>query len=278
MMRTFSRWEIKYRLPVFWYYQVKNAFAPYMQPDKYTMLSSGRKYFVRSLYFDTYDYEAFHEKENGNYGRIKLRLRTYVQSSGPAAPIAAEIKTRKGSMVNKHSAFITYDEYKHFIEKGRWPHENSPILEEFGRLYHIRHLNPVTLVQYYREGYRSKMGDNVRITFDHDVSSCAGRELFPEKMFLRPHHPGKIILEIKFSGEKPVWCMNLVRKLGLTAAANSKYVQSVQAARYDVVVPAAVDYDGYTQDRIFKNTGLNKEFSGRFRGRDLGVLDSGKDL
>ena len=262
-MRNAARYEKKYRLALSQYYQFKNALMPYIQPDKYTVNRNDGKYFVRSLYFDTCNYEAFHEKENGNCGRIKLRLRTYAKSPDLAEPVSVELKTRKGDIVHKHSVFVSYGEYMNFIKQGHWPDRSSPVLEEFERLFHLRQLRPTTLVQYYREGFKSRLGDNVRITFDHDVSSCTGRQLFPDCMFLRPHHPGRVILEIKYSDKQPVWCMNIVKKCGFKIVANSKYVQSVQVAQPDVVTPSAVQFDAQMSNRIFDRSSLKKNFTNR---------------
>ncbi|MFO8063692.1 MAG: polyphosphate polymerase domain-containing protein [Spirochaetia bacterium] len=231
-MRSTSRFERKYRLSIAEYQRVRNAVRAFMKPDYYTAQSSGR-YLVHSLYYDTRDYRAYHERNDGDYGRIKLRIRVYTDTADEEPPVLVELKTKKGAVMEKHSSFASYARYLHFLTHGRWDSPDDPVLVEFERLVRSRSLQPVLLVQYRREGYRSRDGlHSTRLTLDHNVHSSHARELFPGDLVLKPHRPRNIILEIKTARrEEPEWLRSIVRGHSLKAVSNSKYVQGIEIVR-----------------------------------------------
>lgn len=236
-MRITSRFERKYILPLTQYYCVRNALVPYMEQDPYTRRGRGR-YLVRSLYFDTSDYQAYHERDDGFYGRIKLRIRTYTESADREPMVRVELKTKKGSVMEKYSSFVPYDRYRHFMQYHTWDSREDPVLEEFERLCRVRSLHPVLLVQYRREGYRSRSRSPVRITLDHNVHSSRARMLFPRGALLKPHHPRNILLEIKLGrGQDPPWLRRMVKEQSLKMVPNSKYVQGIEIIRPHMVTP-----------------------------------------
>ncbi|HZK24359.1 MAG TPA: polyphosphate polymerase domain-containing protein [Oscillospiraceae bacterium] len=230
------RFELKYRLTLQQYYQFRNALVPYMEQDPYTKPTGS--YLVRSLYFDTYDYQAYHEKVNGDYGRIKIRVRAYTDSPVGDPPLRVELKTRWGSAMEKYSCFTTATIYNQFMHTHHWPEdETNPVLIEFARLYHLRTLRPQLLVQYQRQGFKARDNSNLRITFDSYVSSASAETIFPEEPFLRAQQPHEIILEIKCQKDHPRWLSQLVRQHGLKLQANSKYARGIEISRPDVVTP-----------------------------------------
>jgi len=232
------RFESKYKISSYQYHQVKNALVPYMQLDSFTRAASRNGYLVRSLYFDTLDYQAYFEKISGDSNRVKFRIRTYVESIEDDPTIKVELKVRKGVMMEKFSCFVTASQYQEFMHGWHWSVENNPVLDEFERNLRIKHLRPKLLVEYLREGFQARSRENVRITFDHQVRSAFSTSLFPDKVFFRRHHPHVIILEIKHPAEQPGWLKNIVEQHGLKIIANSKYAQGIEVARPDVVTPS----------------------------------------
>ncbi len=230
------RFELKYKVPLQQYYAVRNAMVPHMEPDEFTRDQD--EYLVRSLYFDTHHYQAYHEKINGDFGRIKIRVRSYSDEKRMDSPLRVELKTRRGAAMEKFSSFVPNHIFEEFMETGHWPiNEDNPVLTEFARLYHLRTLRPKLLVQYMREGLVSRRKEDLRITFDHRVCSCSADEVFPATTFFRNHHPELVILEVKCKQDQPRWLSTLVRDHGLKVMANSKYTQGVEFARNDVVTP-----------------------------------------
>lgn len=232
------RFEYKYRLPVQQYLRVKNFIKPYMEIDEYTDRAPGRKYLVRSLYYDSIFLDAFNEKIDGNSDRIKFRIRTYAERMGEGTVLRAEMKVRKGAITEKHGSFIKDTEYLAFIETRHWPEVRDPVLAEFERYVHLKTLEPMLLTQYLREGYRSRSREEIRITFDHHVTSAHSDRLFPAAPRFHDHHYGLIVLEIKCIREQPDWLRQLVQEHGLRIMANSKFVQGMMAAYPAMVTPS----------------------------------------
>lgn len=231
------RFELKYRLTPGQYHQIRHALVPFMKPDAYT--AGKGSYLVRSLYFDTYDYQAYHEKINGDYGRIKIRARAYTDSPDGNPPIRVELKTRWGSAMEKYSSFVPLSAFNEFLTTHHWPHNygENPALAEFARLFHLRMLRPQLLVQYQREGLTARDGASLRITFDHQVCSGSADSLFPEPLIFRKQKPHETILEIKCQNDHPRWLAKLVKQHGLKLQANSKYARGIEIARPDAVTP-----------------------------------------
>jgi SPX domain protein involved in polyphosphate accumulation len=140
--------------------------------------------------------------------------------------------------MEKHSTWVTMDQYQEFIRTGRWLTDcQDPILDEFERYVHLKTLQPKIIVEYLREGYQSRNTDNIRLTFDHQVQSACAKTLFPDAPFFRGHHRGVIILEIKCNKRQPEWLRSLVQAHGLRIMANSKFVQGITLASPDIVTP-----------------------------------------
>jgi hypothetical protein len=237
---TNGRIELKYRLSYFQYLKIRNAIYAHMKKDRYTSASIGSGYLVRSLYYDTYDYSAFFEKMSGDSNRIKFRLRSYSDKIDDAEKIRVEIKVRRANLVEKHSTFVSKEDYQYFIRRRCWPTLDNPILAEFERYLHLKDLRPQVLVEYYREGYESRSKDGIRITFDHKVRSGHSATLFPEHLFFKVHHPHIVVAEIKFNDKLPSWLRTLVQSQGLKIIANSKFTQGIQVARQDLHHPEGI--------------------------------------
>ncbi|AFG37136.1 polyphosphate polymerase domain-containing protein [Spirochaeta africana] len=239
-MRITSRFERKYQLSVAQYYQVRNALRSFMTLDPYTAAAGGR-YLVRSLYFDTSDYAAFHERNQGNYGRIKLRIRSYSDTITASPQVLVELKTKKGSVMEKYGSFVPCSRYLQFMQTRSWLSPADPVLIEFERLLRVRSLLPTLLVQYLREGYQSRDRVPVRVTLDHNVSSTRSHMLFPDNPLLKPHRPKHIVLEIKCArDQEPEWLQHIVRRHSLKMVPNSKYVQGIEIVRPSMATPRLV--------------------------------------
>ena len=234
-MEGIERFERKCLLSLAAYYRLKAALAVHLEPDYYTRRQPGDRYLVRSIYYDTRDLRAYHEKDDGSYGRIKLRLRAYSETLNSDSGVSVELKTKSGNVMTKYSARVSYDEYLYFERSGHWPDLSDPVVMEFQRLVRARSLEPVVLVQYRREGYRSRNRLPLRVTVDHGVVSSRARTLFPARCILRPHRPRHVILEIKTAVREPRWLTDLVVQHSLKPVSNSKYVQGIEVIRPNMV-------------------------------------------
>jgi len=228
-----ARYETKYVLNHEKYLNIKNDLQPFMATDKYSANSPTGAYLVRSLYFDTFDYQAYKDKLDGFYGRTKFRLRCYSAQKTFLNSISVEIKTKIGNTVEKYTTTVPIDYYDKFINTYHWPDYVSPVLIDFERSVLLRTLQPVVIVEYHREGMCDLLGDGVRVTFDHMLQSADSNELFPERLFFTKHYPEHIILEVKSHNVPPLWLKRIVQRYGLRLVAYSKYVQSVTVSKLD---------------------------------------------
>lgn len=232
------RFEYKYRLLPQQYHQIQAAIRPFVQPDVFTDSTPHHRYLVRSLYFDSADLRAYQEKIYGDCDRTKLRIRSYTDKLHNTALLRVEMKARKDITVEKRSTFIPMDVYTEFLRSGHWHSENDAVLIEFERYVHLKHLLPLILVEYHREGFTAKLQKDLRITFDHHVRSASAASLFPSKPFFRTHQLGAVIFEIKCSKSQPPWLLTLIRTHGLRVAANSKFAQGIEISRPEIIHPA----------------------------------------
>lgn len=232
------RFEYKYRLPLYQYFQVRNSILPYMQLDQYTNNKVEKKYLVRSLYYESLFFNHLEEKIDGNCDRIKLRIRTYSKQINSSIALRAELKVRKGAITEKYGSFIKYDEYLEFLRTNHWVNTLDPTLQEFERYVHLQTLSPQLLVEYLREGFISRSREDIRITFDHEVKSAFSRSLFPSSPKFRNHHHNLVILEIKCTKQQPDWLRKIVQNNGLRIMANSKFVQGMVITNPALVVPS----------------------------------------
>ena len=231
------RFEYKYLMPVQKAYQLRNAITPFMELDPFSSRAVDHKYLVRSLYFDTRFLNFYQEKVDGESDRVKFRIRTYSQTLDPKTVLRAEIKIRKGTLMEKYSTFIPYAEYESYIKDHRWMELENPILVEFERYHWLKCLQPQVLIQYLREGYSSRDKKEIRITFDHRVSSTSSKSLFPRDVIFREHHKHAVIFEIKCKKGQPGWLMDLVKEHGLKIVTSSKFAKGIEVSKPGIVNP-----------------------------------------
>ena len=87
-------------------------------------------------------------------------------------------------------------------------------------------------VRYLRQAFESRVGDDVRVTFDRRLSLniTRGPELgLNGSGWQRPPERG-VVLEIKFTRGYPAWIGRLIREFGLQAQSMSKYARLVTHA------------------------------------------------
>jgi hypothetical protein len=228
-----SNWRIetKYRINALQYLALKNAVIPFLRPDPFTLKAPIKKYIVRSLYFDTWDYKLYTEKIGGVCDRMKFRIRTYGMDPAEKPDIRIEIKVRKGVSMEKFSTLINHQEHKNFTRFRKWSFDDDPVIMEFLRYVYKWNLHPTTLVQYLREGFQSIEQEDLRITFDHQIKSTSAKELFPNNIIWHRHHLSQIVLEIKHKNEIPLWLNEIIQYFSLKVISNSKYTNAIEFSK-----------------------------------------------
>lgn len=182
------------------------------------------KYFIKSLYFDSYNDSCLYQNEAGEDPRQKWRIRTYNHDK---AHIALELKEKKNGLIRKETCLLSYEQYLDaFRAKLRPNSENAPLLNKFVLEQMMKGLKPKVIVQYERVPFILER-DKIRITFDFNIFSCpvehAGA-LFSETVIKRPIlRNGIWLLEVKYGKGMPEYVRHLLHMREMSEVNFSKY-------------------------------------------------------
>jgi hypothetical protein len=230
------RYERKYLVNNEMLEPMRNRFMPFLVPDlnaDQTELKS--EYTVRSIYFDTPNFDSLSEKKEGLENRLKLRIRGY-NNYFSGCEVFLEIKRKFGDRIAKNRAITVYDLLDKTLETGELKRSNgktSDIMKEDAArfLFHLHReaQRPVNLVVYDREPYHGKFDSSVRITFDKNIRAA----VFPHLSELFSNNglshiwKDAFILEIKyFDGGMPSWSKSIIQEFELKHEALSKYASA----------------------------------------------------
>ena len=207
--KTFDRVEKKYLISS----SEKKKLLPLI--EKNMKKGDHHKSEIFNIYFDTDNYDLIIKSiDNPNF-KEKLRARAY----GGYDKVFMEIKTKlKKSDVRigyKRRFLITHADYRKLIAKEKSAVElasqkiettnDIQIAKEVDYLIKTLNLKPKILVYYNRSSYIN--GDNLRITFDENLSFRDENLSFKRNVKDRPYfNSGKnIIMEVKARGAMPLW-------------------------------------------------------------------------
>lgn len=230
------RYERKYLVNNEMLEPMRKRFMPFLVPDlnaDQTELKS--EYIVRSIYFDTPNFDSLSEKNEGLENRLKLRIRGY-NNYFAGCEVFLEIKRKFGDRIAKNRAITVYDLLDKTLETGEIKRSNgkpSDIMKEDAArfLFHLHReaQRPVNLVVYDREPYHGKFDPGVRITFDKNIRAA----VFPHLSELFSNNglshiwKDAFILEIKyFDGGMPSWSKSIIQEFELKHEALSKYASA----------------------------------------------------
>ena len=234
----FSRFEFKYILPAGMREELESQFQYFVELDPYVASKPGKKYFVRSLYFDNDAHANYWEKEDGKKHRQKFRLRTYTQTPADGTPRFLEIKGRHNNLVFKHRTPLLTEPRADASPSFMWSPTTNDLIahlpdgqvrEAFQFDLHRKHLKPKMLVDYLRRPYISKYDPEFRMTFDDSLRGTATDLLDPsgnaKSMSVLS---GYTILEVKFRYHVPKWFHRLIQTMELKRVSVSKYCRCMQ--------------------------------------------------
>ena len=234
-----ERRELKYFIPYKLIAPIRDFISPYMELDPYSAERENHDYTIRSIYFDSDQFDFYYEKMDGIKIRKKLRVRTYneVNSDGY---LFFEIKRRYNSRILKERIKGSINFLETICVKQQIPDDfnceakhSQQSLQRF--IYNLRQqsLRPVLLVTYEREAFIGSVDSDIRLTFDKNVRSSIFPELnenFEENgsQFVTN---GRCVLELKFNSFMPKWMRTLVAKFNLHEQSISKYCLGIDICR-----------------------------------------------
>jgi SPX domain protein involved in polyphosphate accumulation len=242
----FNRLEVKYLIDRTTRTALSRDLAAFMRPDIHAGPEGG--YLVRSLYFDTIDYQVYQEKMAGAAVRHKLRIRAYGEDPSQTPHVRLEVKSRYLSYIKKITVDVSREDYgeiesalsrrtlppAHLMNDGR-------VSKEFFRLQRLYNLEPRVIVQYRRQAFERMELNRVRVNFDDELLASRNLELLgPLRGARRLLNYGHAIFEIKVDNVMPYWLHTLIAKYNLQNEALSKYCYAVQSeAKFSAIGRAA---------------------------------------
>lgn len=232
----FNRLEVKYWVDRTTRTALTRDLLAFMRPDTHSSNEEG--YLVRSLYYDTHDYMAYHEKMSGAALRHKLRSRAYGANPRDSTLVRFEVKSRYLTYIFKTTVDIPradYDEVDFLLKRGLLPParlmNDAHVSKEFFRLLRQYNMLPKVLIQYRRQAFeRMEIGRRVRANFDDELYASSNLDLLgPLKGARRLQQYNRAIFEIKVDGHLPYWMHQLISKYNLQSQAISKYCYAVRS-------------------------------------------------
>jgi len=218
-----KRNELKYFISNLEYEVLKRKLSHILKRDIH---SKDGGYFIRSLYFDSYDDECLFQKQSGNYMRAKYRMRIY---SLDTDIVKFEIKHKLNNQIYKESATISKKSAIEIID-GNYDEllkYHNPILNKIYIKFKERYYKPKVIVDYHRDAFVYDFF-NIRITFDLNLHSCnSDFDIFSNNLHTIPVVlEGMQILEIKYENFLPQHIKMLLQGTITQRLAISKYTLS----------------------------------------------------
>ncbi len=234
------RYEYKYFVPISKESELRKLLSPFVGIDKYAKGRANNEYTVRSIYFDTPDFQFYHDKVDGLSYRKKVRLRGY-NSVNCSNPVFLEIKNKIQVPLYKTRAKATFEDTIESFKSGdlnKILNKNSKDHSSARSFFYqilIKNLRAVILIIYERVPFVEKTDtpNQLRITFDKNLRSSIFpkiNDLYDEKKTLNSLQ-GYFILEVKFNKYYPDWMKSIVASFELKQESASKYVISLDTHR-----------------------------------------------
>ena len=233
---SFSRYEFKFLLNKKKADQIENEIKNFMVLDINADKQKNKKYFVRSLYFDTPDYANFYEKVDGIKLRKKFRIRSYTNKKDGKSNLFLEMKGRKNQKTYKLRTKILqehlnfFSNQKNLFQLFQYYSKENKVINDFVFETLRKKIEPKIIVDYNRRPYINKFGLLFRLTFDTELKSSAGQNIFDNdnNFNFKEFASGKTILELKFERSIQPWFHRIIQNYNLMRLSVSKFALGME--------------------------------------------------
>ncbi len=215
--------ELKYLVDARDVLIIEDKLKHVMERDPYADEETG-SYVVRSLYFDSYDDDCYHNNEFSLGKRKKFRIRMY--GDDPSL-ILLEKKEKENARSRKYSYKLSKAEYEQLfygnVSDMYWQ-TTDPLLKEFCLEVMMRLFRPKVIVHYERTPFVYITG-NVRVTLDTNISCSTEINRFIDNNYLTIPvlEEGEHLLEVKYDELLPDFLKQIIQLDSLEQATFSKY-------------------------------------------------------
>ena len=236
----FSRYEFKFLLSKKKANQIESEIKNFMILDENALRKKNKKYFVRSLYFDTPEYSNFYEKVDGIKIRKKFRIRSYSSDKEKNPNLFLEMKGRKNQKTYKLRTPILNDHLEYFLDKKKvmsllkFYSKDNKVISDFIFESLKKNIEPKVVVDYNRRPYINKFGILFRLTFDTNLKSSCGVDIFDDKknFNFKECVSGQTILELKFERSIQPWFHRIIQSYNLMRLSVSKFALGMEKNGY----------------------------------------------
>ncbi len=191
-------------------------------------------YFVRSHYFDTDNFDLYHEKIAGLRKRYKFRMRSYSGTPLYSDPLFLELKGRNDNLICKHRLPLDPAAVENVMKNGTKQFAgmllDSQVTSGTGRRFVFdvfrKRISPSVVVDYHRTAFENRANPDFRVTLDREVLAYrAGSNGHPAGN-CRSISDGFHVLEIKFRYHLPGWFHRLIQEFELKRISFSKFAHA----------------------------------------------------
>lgn len=215
-----------------------------------------RTYTIRSLYFDSQQWECFYDQVFKKLPRFKVRFRQYVESDNYFSKGFLEMKLKAGSCTVKQRFWV----YPQWLSQLENPEVIDEILrlnignKNFPKVYRSittvmreHQLRPVLQVHYQRISFEDS---SLRLTLDRGLQfSKVSGNLFGASFQRESVDESFSVLEVKTMAEPPEWLEEFRQQYGIRKQSFSKYCFGVSLL-YDPLLNHGVEENYYTEQNI----------------------------
>ncbi|MCB9248744.1 MAG: polyphosphate polymerase domain-containing protein [Ignavibacteriales bacterium] len=221
--------------------RLRKKLLPFVELDQFVKESNGNEYTVRSIYFDSSNFDYYHEKIDGIKIRKKLRIRSY-DTKADNNLVFLEIKNKYDNFIGKNRAPILFHNLKNLLNTNEIEtyaltnngYSNS--LQDGEKFMHHIYksgMKPTILIVYEREAFFSKFDNSLRITFDKNIRFYDNPNI--DSLYrdsdLEIATPNHFVLELKFNNGYPKWLQDIVQEFGLIRRSVSKYTICIDSSK-----------------------------------------------
>ncbi|MBK7104660.1 MAG: polyphosphate polymerase domain-containing protein [Ignavibacteriae bacterium] len=220
---------------------LRKKILPFVEFDPFTMGSTDNEYTVRSIYFDSSNFDYYNEKIEGIKIRKKLRIRSY-DTEADNNLVFLEIKNKYDNFIGKNRAALLYHDLKNLLETKSietYTLTNNGFAnsyrdgEKFFHHVYKSGLKPIILIVYDREAFFSKFDNSLRITFDKNLRFYEYPKI--DNLYrdedLEMAIPNNFVMEIKFNNGYPKWLQDIIHEFNLIRRSVSKYTICIDSSR-----------------------------------------------
>lgn len=228
IISTFSRREIKFIASDS---QVEHLIADLGENivvDRYC--TDGKKYNIRTMYYDTEDMLFAHRSALSPYYKEKLRLRSYGPPSDDSSQVFVELKKKVDGLCYKRRATLTLSEAEDLILHSRLPdctdYINRQVSHEILALVKQKPVHAAACISYDRYAFFARNNDDIRLTVDSNIlGQYKNPDIRSENFDNILLAEGLNILEIKVPLSIPLYIAEALAKNDIRRGKFSKYIE-----------------------------------------------------